>query len=81
MLDYLQRTKTELEQLTVLHNMIESAKDSSYWDSHTLSQALIGIWFASSHQPWVVSVILIQSTRLLLVLTINTVARISTSSS
>lgn len=34
--------------------MIESSKDSQYWTDDTLIQAVIGIWFAASHQPWVV---------------------------
>ena len=46
-------TLTVLE-LTVLHSMVESGKDSNYWDAYTLAQALLGIWFAASHQPWVV---------------------------
>ena len=40
--------------MTLLHNMIEFSKESSYWNPNTLIQAIAGIWFAASHQPWIV---------------------------
>ena len=40
--------------MTMLHHMIEGAKESSYWTHDSLIQAVIGIWFAASHQPWIV---------------------------
>lgn len=41
-------------QMTLFHNMIESSKDSQYWADNALIQAVIGNWFAASHQPWIV---------------------------
>lgn len=41
-------------QITLLHNLIELSKDSDYWTAETLIQAVVGMWFAASHQPWVV---------------------------
>lgn len=35
-----------------MHNMTELADTSDYWDPELLSQSLLGIWFAASHQPW-----------------------------
>lgn len=35
-----------------MHNMIEMTKESGYWTPELLSQSLLGIWFAASHQPW-----------------------------
>lgn len=32
--------------------MTEMTDDSGYWDPELLSQSLLGIWFAASHQPW-----------------------------
>jgi hypothetical protein len=32
--------------------MMEMTNDSDYWDPDLLSQSLLGIWFAASHQPW-----------------------------
>ena len=42
-------------QMTLLQNMIQASKDSDYWAPNTLIQAIVGIWFAASHQPWIVS--------------------------
>lgn len=28
------------------------AKENDYWTSELISQSLLGIWFAASHQPW-----------------------------
>lgn len=39
-------------QLTILHNMTELTETSDYWNPELLSQSLLGIWFAASHQPW-----------------------------
>lgn len=41
-------------QMTMLHNMVESSKGSNYWTDNALIQAVIGIWFAAAHQPWIV---------------------------
>ncbi|KAL8871900.1 MAG: hypothetical protein Q9174_002369 [Haloplaca sp. 1 TL-2023] len=43
-------------QVTLFQNMIEASEDSSYWTPTVLSQALLGYWFAASHQPWIVGV-------------------------
>ena len=32
--------------------MIELTEGSDYWTPEILAQALLGIWFAASHQPW-----------------------------
>lgn len=40
-------------QMTLLHNLIASSRESSYWTPDRLIQAIIGIWFAASHQPWI----------------------------
>lgn len=42
-------------QMTLLHNMSEASTDSTYWTPIAVIQALLGIWFAASHQPWIVS--------------------------
>lgn len=34
--------------------MIVASAESSYWTHTALIQAIIGIWFAASHQPWIV---------------------------
>ncbi|KAL1969931.1 hypothetical protein VTN77DRAFT_7441 [Rasamsonia byssochlamydoides] len=39
-------------ELTIIHNMSEMAEGNDYWTPEVLSQALLGIWFAASHQPW-----------------------------
>ncbi|KAA6408297.1 MAG: cytochrome P450 [Lasallia pustulata] len=33
--------------------MIKSSEGSSYWTPTMLTQAIAGIWFAGSHQPWI----------------------------
>ncbi|KAI9640836.1 hypothetical protein NHQ30_010677 [Ciborinia camelliae] len=39
--------------LTIMQNMTELTEDSQdYWTPDYLAQALLGIWFAASHQPW-----------------------------
>ena len=43
--------------MTLLHNMIEASQDSEYWTNTAIIQAIIGIWFAASHQPWLVSIV------------------------
>jgi len=40
-------------QMTLLNNLIASSRESSYWTPDLLIQAIIGIWFAASHQPWI----------------------------
>lgn len=35
-----------------MHNMTALTEGSDYWDPELLSQSLLGIWFAASHQPW-----------------------------
>lgn len=43
----------ELKKLTILYHMIiHSEPNRDYWTPETLSQALLGVWFAASHQPW-----------------------------
>ncbi|OTB13472.1 hypothetical protein K445DRAFT_304233 [Daldinia sp. EC12] len=42
----------ETKSLSILHNMTALADTSDYWNSELLSQSLLGIWFAASHQPW-----------------------------
>lgn len=37
-----------------MYHMIDASRDSSYWTPNIVVQALIGIWFAAAHQPWVV---------------------------
>ena len=34
--------------------MIEASTESSYWTHTLVIQATLGIWFAASHQPWIV---------------------------
>ena len=41
-------------KITLFHNMMEASKESSYWTPIAVVQALLGIWFAASHQPWIV---------------------------
>lgn len=45
-------TLTHDSQLTIMHNMAELTDASDYWNPELLSQSLLGIWFAASHQPW-----------------------------
>ncbi|KAI0186876.1 cytochrome P450 [Xylaria flabelliformis] len=40
------------KQLTILYNIAELTKSSDYWNPTLVSQSLLGIWFAASHQPW-----------------------------
>ncbi|GAQ45746.1 hypothetical protein AtubIFM55763_004859 [Aspergillus tubingensis] len=41
-------------QLTLLYHMVDlSTADRSYWTPERLSQSLLGLWLAASHQPWV----------------------------
>ncbi|KAK6955952.1 hypothetical protein Daesc_003599 [Daldinia eschscholtzii] len=42
----------ETKSLSILHNMTTLADTSDYWNPELLSQSLLGIWFAASHQPW-----------------------------
>lgn len=37
---------------TILRNMVELAEDEEYWTPDVMAQALLGIWFAAAHQPW-----------------------------
>ncbi|PYH88578.1 cytochrome P450 [Aspergillus ellipticus CBS 707.79] len=42
------------QQLTLLHQLIDlSEPNRTYWTPETLSQAILGLWLAASHQPWV----------------------------
>ena len=34
--------------------MMEASLESNYWTPIAVAQALLGIWFAASHQPWIV---------------------------
>ncbi|MCJ1454854.1 hypothetical protein MMC28_005207 [Mycoblastus sanguinarius] len=47
------REEDSLKSITLLHNMMEASEDSSYWTPIAVAQAIIGIWFAASHQPWI----------------------------
>ncbi|KAI4217027.1 MAG: hypothetical protein LQ349_009069, partial [Xanthoria aureola] len=42
-----------LKRITLMYHMIDASRDSSYWTPNIVVQALIGIWFAAAHQPWV----------------------------
>ena len=37
--------------------MLEASTDSKYWTHSLIIQAILGIWFAASHQPWIVGLI------------------------
>lgn len=41
-----------LKQLTIVYSMMSLSEGNSYWTPEVLAQALLGIWFAASHQPW-----------------------------
>ena len=41
-------------QLTVVYSMMSLSDGNTYWTPEVLAQALLGIWFAASHQPWMV---------------------------
>ncbi|GLA93291.1 hypothetical protein AtubIFM61612_010485 [Aspergillus tubingensis] len=46
--------KPETKKLTLLYHMVDlSTADRSYWTPERLSQSLLGLWLAASHQPWV----------------------------
>ncbi|XRM44127.1 hypothetical protein ABZX51_007273 [Aspergillus tubingensis] len=46
--------KPEIKKLTLLYHMVDlSTADRSYWTPERLSQSLLGLWLAASHQPWV----------------------------
>ncbi|KAL8745382.1 MAG: hypothetical protein Q9190_002461 [Brigantiaea leucoxantha] len=47
------RHKHRLDALSLLHNLVEMSKGSSYWTTNVLVQALIGFWIAGGHQPWI----------------------------
>lgn len=34
--------------------MMSLSEGNTYWTPEVLAQALLGIWFAASHQPWMV---------------------------
>ena len=34
--------------------MMSLSEGNAYWTPEVLAQALLGIWFAASHQPWMV---------------------------
>ncbi|KAL8719998.1 MAG: hypothetical protein Q9225_003068 [Loekoesia sp. 1 TL-2023] len=44
---------SELEKVTLLYNLVASSVDLEYWTPDRLIQAVVGIWFAASHQPWI----------------------------
>ncbi|MCJ1461139.1 hypothetical protein MMC28_011521 [Mycoblastus sanguinarius] len=46
------KEKETLGSMTLFYNMIEATRDMEYWSSNVLIQAIVGIWFAASHQPW-----------------------------
>jgi cytochrome P450 len=41
------------KRLTLLNTMIQHTRDSDYWTTNLIVQAMVGIWFAASHQPWI----------------------------
>lgn len=41
-----------LKELTIVYNMMSLSEGNAYWTPEVLAQALLGIWFAASHQPW-----------------------------
>ncbi|KAL4976056.1 cytochrome P450 [Aspergillus desertorum] len=44
----------ETKKLTLLYHLFElSEPKRSYWTPETLSQSVLGLWLAASHQPWV----------------------------
>ena len=45
-----------LTQLTLFQNMLEASAESKYWNHSLIIQGILGVWFAASHQPWIVSV-------------------------
>ena len=47
--------------------MLEASKDSKYWTHSLIIQALLGIWFAASHQPWIVRLVVCSRIVLLLI--------------
>ncbi|KAK8010137.1 cytochrome P450 [Apiospora arundinis] len=42
----------QTKSLTIMNTLVELTEGSDYWDAELLSQSLLGIWFAASHQPW-----------------------------
>lgn len=42
-----------LKSLTLLYHLIDQTRNSDYWTTDLLIQAVVGIWFAASHQPWI----------------------------
>ena len=42
----------KLKGLTMLYHFIENTRESTYWTPGLLIQAITGIWFAASHQPF-----------------------------
>ncbi|RDW90536.1 cytochrome P450 [Aspergillus mulundensis] len=46
--------KPEITKLTLLHHLLDStATDRTYWTPARLSQSILGLWLAASHQPWI----------------------------
>ena len=45
---------TLASKITLFQNMLEASADSKYWTHSLVIQAILGIWFAASHQPWIV---------------------------
>ncbi|KAE8168177.1 cytochrome P450 [Aspergillus tamarii] len=42
------------KQDTILYSMMTETEDKrAYWTPEALCQAIMGLWFAASHQPWV----------------------------
>ncbi|GKZ27439.1 hypothetical protein AbraCBS73388_004657 [Aspergillus brasiliensis] len=43
-----------IKALTLLYHLVDlSSADRSYWTPERLSQSILGLWLAASHQPWV----------------------------
>ncbi|KAL4738245.1 cytochrome P450 [Aspergillus similis] len=44
----------ETKKLTLLYHLFElSEPNRDYWTPESLSQSILGLWLAASHQPWV----------------------------
>lgn len=41
-----------MTQLSLVHNMTKLTEGSEYWTPGVMAQALLGLRFAASHQPW-----------------------------
>ncbi|KAF4628994.1 hypothetical protein G7Y89_g9153 [Cudoniella acicularis] len=46
------KTNPVLGKHCIAQSMVELNPDPSYWTPAMLAQAILGIWFAAAHQPW-----------------------------